>query len=276
MVTTGGAWHLGRMVALDFEASDKVPETARIVTCALIQLGGGQAADKKTWLLDPGVEQNPEAVAVHKVTDAYAKEFGTPAEQGVTEIAQAVGYVVRAGLPLVGHNLGGYDLNLLDAECERHGLGSLAAVCGRPLTRVIDTMTIDRHVVPFRSRVSATQGAYQMRTTAETYEIGWDEAKAHGAEYDAMASARVAWWMGEIAHRPAADRPAWVRALRYRDHFDDLAGLSLDELFDRQQVWHAQWAAGYEAHLRKSSNPDAVIDRSWPLKARAVAEAVSS
>lgn len=267
-------WHLGRMAALDFESSDKIPETARIVTCALIQLGGGQPTAKRTWLLNPGVEQNPEAVAVHKITDAYAQEFGTPAKQGVTEIAQAVAYAVRSRLPLVGHNVGGYDLNLLDAECERHGLGSLEKVCGVPLTRVIDTMTIDRHVVPFRRRVSPTQGPYQMRTTAETYGLVWDEGKAHGAEYDAMASARVAWLMGEIAHRPAGRRPGWVQALRYGDRFDDLAGLTLEELFARQQAWHAEWAAGYESYLRKSE-PDAVIDRSWPLKARAVAGAVA-
>lgn len=262
-------WHLGRMAALDFESSDKIPETARIVTCALIQLGGGQPADAKTWLLNPGVAQNPEAIAVHGITDEHAKACGTPAAQGVTEIAQAVAFAVRAGLPLVGHNIT-YDLTLLDAECERHGLGTLEAVCGQPLTRVVDTMTIDRHVAPFRRRVSPTQGPYQMRTTAETYGLAWDEDKAHGAQYDAMASARVAWLMGEIAHRPAAQRPGWVRALRYGDHFDDLAGISLAELFERQQAWHAEWAAGYEDYLRKSDE-SAVIDRSWPLKARTAA-----
>lgn len=267
-------WHLGRMAALDFEASDKTPETARIVTCALIDVGGGQPTKTRTWLLSPGEPQNPEAIAVHGITDEYAAEHGIPAKQGVTEIAQQVAFLVRSRIPLVGHNLGGYDLNLLDAECARHGLGSLEAVCGQPLSRVIDTMVLDRYTAPFRRRVSPTQGPYQMRTTAETYELAWNEQEAHGAEYDAMASARVAWKMGDIAHRPPEARPAWVQALRGGGRFDDLAGLTLEELFERQQVWHARWAEDFEAHKRRT-DPDAVIDRSWPLKARAT-QAVSS
>ncbi len=268
-------WHLGRMVALDFEASDKVPETARIVTCALIDVGGGQPTNTRTWLLNPGEPQNPEAIEVHGITDEYAAEHGIPAAQGVKEIAQAVGYAVRSRLPLVGHNIGGYDLNLLDAECARHGLGSIEAVSGQPLSRVIDTMVLDRHTAPLRRRVSPTQGPYQMRTTAQTYGLAWSEDEAHGAEYDAMASARVAWKMGDIAHRPAEARPGWVQALRGGGRFDELAGLTLDELFAWQQEWHAQWAYDFEAYLRKSSDPDAVIDRAWPLKSRSV-EAVSS
>lgn len=259
-------WHLGRMAALDFESSDKDPETARIVTCALIRVGGGEPTEPRTWLINPGVAMSPEAIAVHRISDQFAAEHGTPAAQGVKEIATAVAEVVQAGIPLVGHNLGGYDLTLLDAECRRHGLGSLQEACGRPLTRVIDTMVIDRHTAPFRRRVSATQGPYQMRTTAETYGLEWDEASAHGAEYDALASARVAWLMGDIAHRPAAARPLWVRALRDGGaRFDLLAGVSLEELFGLQQGWHAQWAENFEAYLRKS-DADASIDRAWPLR----------
>lgn len=258
-------WHLGRLAALDFEASDKHPETARIVTCALIGVGGGEPADPQRWLLDPGIKQEPEAVAVHGITDEYAAAHGMPAAEGVRQIAGAVAAVVHAGIPLVGHNIT-FDLVLLDRECARHGLGPLEQVCGRPLTRVIDTMVIDRHTAPFRRRVSPTQGPYQMRTTAETYGLPWDEAAAHGADYDAMQSARVAWLMGDIAHRPAADRPQWIRALRDRGaRFDLLAGVTLEELFARQQTWHEAWARDYQEYLRKT-DPDAVVDGSWPLR----------
>jgi len=261
------------MAGLDFESSDKNPATARIVTCALIGVGGGQPTAPRTWLLNPGVAMNPEAIAVHGITDEYAAEHGAPAAAGVKEIAEAVAETVRAGIPLVGHNVGGYDLNLLDSECRRHGLGSLEEVCGRPLTRVVDTMVIDRHTAPFRRRVSPTQGPYQMRTTAEMYGLAWDEASAHGAEYDALASVRVAWLMGDIAHRPASARPDWVRALRDGGaRFDLLAGVSLEELFERQRAWHAAWAQDFEAYLRKS-DASASIDRSWPLRVPAGAVA---
>lgn len=259
-------WHLGRMAALDFEASDKDPATARIVTCALIHVGGGEPTEKREWLLNPGEPQNPEAIKVHGISDEYAAEHGLDATHGVREIAQAIACVVSAGLPLVGHNLGGYDLNLIDAECARHELGSLEAVCGQPLTRVVDTMVIDRYTAPFRRRVSPTQGPYQMRTTAETYGLAWDEDAAHGAEYDALASARVAWLMGDIAHRPPAERPLWVRNLRDGGaRFTRLAGVTLEELFVLQQEWHATWAADFEAYLRKTDE-SASIDRSWPLR----------
>jgi DNA polymerase-3 subunit epsilon len=258
------AWHLGRMFALDFESSDKIPETARIVTCALIAVGGGEPTVTRSWLLNPGIAMEPEAIKVHGITDEYAAEHGMPAADGVAEIAQAVAEVVAAGLPLVGHNLGGYDLNLLNAETQRHGLGTLENVCGQPLSRVIDSMVLDRHAAPFRRRVSPTQGAYQMRTTAEMYGLKWDESQAHGAEYDALKSAQAAWKIGAIAHRPHAERPEWVQALRTQ-RFDELADLSLDELHVCQQGWHAAWASNFEEYLRKS-DPAAVVSREWPLK----------
>src|SRR5690606_18480818 len=156
-------WHVQRMAALDFESSDKDPDTARIVTCALILVNGGIPIDTRTWLLNPGIPMVPEAIEVHGITDEYAAEHGMPAEQGVGEITKAITEVVAAGVPLVGHNIGGYDLNLLDRECRRHLGDSLEGICRQPLTRVIDTMVLDRHAAPYRRRVSDTQGPYQMR-----------------------------------------------------------------------------------------------------------------
>lgn len=264
-------WHLGRLAAFDCESSDKDPETARIVTCALIGLGGGQTTDSSTWLLNPGIAMEPGAIAVHGITDEYAAEHGMPAAEGVRLIAAAVARAVQEGCPLVGHNIT-FDLVLLDRECRRHNFGSLEGICGRPITRVIDTMVIDRHTAPFRRRVSPTQGPYQMRTTAETYGLPWDEAAAHGAEYDATQSARVAYKMGDIAHRAPQDRPEWVRSLRDRGDRFNLLACSLDELFARQQAWHAQWASEFQAYLRKST-VDAVVDPSWPMRPFTVAGA---
>lgn len=99
-------WHTQRLAALDFESSDKDPETARIVTCALILVGGGLDTDKREWLLNPGVPQEPGAIKVHGITDEYAAEHGMPAEQGVGEIAKAIAEVVASGVPVVGHNIG--------------------------------------------------------------------------------------------------------------------------------------------------------------------------
>jgi DNA polymerase-3 subunit epsilon len=256
-------WHLGRMAALDFECSDKDPETARIVTCALIGVGGGEPAEVNRWLLNPGIPMEPGAIAVHRITNEYAAEHGMDAATGVHEIAQQVAKAVAAGTPLVGHNIS-FDLALLDREIRRHGQLGLEEFCEQPLTRVIDTMVIDRHTAPFRRRVSESQGPYQMRTTAETYGLKWDESEAHGAEYDAMQSARVAWMMGDIAHRPAEQRPGWVQDLRDRGAKFELLAIDLETLFLRQKAWHSQWAENYEAYLRKSK-PGATVGREWPL-----------
>lgn len=269
-------WHTQRLAALDFECSDKVPETARIVSCALILVGGGLPVDTRTWEVNPGIAQEPGAIAVHGLTDEYLAEHGQSAAEAVGEIAKAVAEVVAAGTPLVGHNLGGFDLNLLNHECLRHCGDTLEGICRQPLTRVIDTMVLDEHAAPYRRRVSEKQGPYQMRTTAETYGLPWDESAAHGAEYDALQSVRAAYKMGAIAHTPAEERPAWVQALRNRrgpyERFDDLANVTVEELHQRQIKWAADDAASYQEWLRdpvKSGDkhkPDAVIDGTWPLR----------
>ncbi|MFE4718371.1 exonuclease domain-containing protein [Streptomyces sp. NPDC056728] len=263
-------WHTQRLAALDFEASDKDADTARIVTCALILVGGGLDTDTRTWLLNPGIPMEPGAIAVHGITDEYAAEHGQPAEEGVAEIAKAVADVVAANVPLVGHNIGGYDLNLLDRECRRHLGDSLEGVCRQPLTRVIDTMLLDKQVAPFRRRVSETQGPYQMRTTAETYGLGWDEEQAHGAEYDALMSARAAYRMGAIAHQPRSDRPVWVHQLRTH-RFNSLTGVTVEDLHQMQTQWARDNAASFQEWLRTKApadkrDPNAVIDGTWPLR----------
>lgn len=274
------SWHLQRLAALDFEASDKDPETARIVSCALIHVGGGMPTETRTWTINPGIPQEPGAIAVHGLTDEYLAEHGMPADRGISEIGQAVAEAVGVGIPIVGHNLGGFDLNLFDRELGRHHGTTLEELTG-PLTRVIDTMVLDRHAAPYRRRVSDTQGPYQMRTTAETYGLKWDEEQAHGAEYDALKSAQAAWVMGAIAHKPPAARPEWVHALRNGrgpyDRFDDLA-CDVDELHRRQIRWAAADAASYQEWLRspkagEKQDPNAAISGLWPLRPTPVAVA---
>ena len=269
-------WHLQRMAALDFESSDKDPETARIVSCALILVGGGLNTDMSAWTINPGIAQEPGAIAVHGLTDEYLAEHGAPAEQAIGEIAKSVAEVVASGVPLVGHNLGSYDLNLFNHECLRHLGDSLEGICRQPLTRVLDTLVLDKHAAPYRRRVSETQGPYQMRTTAETYGLAWDEEAAHGAAYDALQSARAAYKIGAIAHTRPEDRPDWVQQLRNRrgpyDRFNDLAFVDVEELHRRQIVWAKDDAASYQSWLRDPAksgakhDPKAVIDGSWPLR----------
>lgn len=268
-------WHTQRLAALDFESTDKDPETARIITAALIVVGGGLPPSTRTWLLAPGVPSKPEAIEKHKITDEHAAAHGQPAEEGIHEIATALADAVASSVPVVGHNIGSYDLNLLDRETRRHFGTPLLDVLhfgGGPRLTVLDTMTLDRHAAPYRRRVSETQGPYEMRTSAETYGLEWDEKAAHGAAYDALQSARVAYRIGVIAHKPRAERPPWVLALRNRrgpyEQFDDLADLSAAELHDMQIGWARGQAEGLRDYFARTPGKEHLADgvrTDWPL-----------
>lgn len=256
-------WHLGRLVAFDTETTGVDVESDRIVTAAVYGLDNGERYGIEV-LADPGVETPAEATAVHKITTEYAREHGESAELVVDQVAQMLAdWVGEVGAPIVGHNVP-FDLTLLDRECRRYGLLTLhERLAGRPLY-VIDTRVLDQHAVPYRRRVSETQGARQLITLAQFYGLPWDESAAHGCAYDALVAADVARRIGWLAHTRRRDWPEHVLAER-RLRFESFRDLPLAELHALQIELAAEQAAGLQKHLRKT-NPDAVVDPSWPLR----------
>lgn len=266
-------WHLGRLAALDFETTGTDPEDARIIEAYVGLVGGGQPSiDRQPLLIDPGVEVPDEATNVHGFTGEYLKQHGMPAADGIGKIVSAVRAVWADGIPLVGHNIGQYDLTLLDREMARYGYGPLIDLMGGSYGPVIDTRPISKHLDTWRRRVSPEQGAHALKTCAQVFGIPWVDADAHGARYDALIAARVAWRMGSIAAMPLADRPRIQSGRRDERHlFDDLA-VDLPTLFASQQRWAAEQAASYQQFLRSPKAGDkrdenAVIDGSWPVQA---------
>lgn len=258
-------WHLARMCAFDLETTGVDVESDRIVTAAVIGVGGGHGTEPRTWLADPGVEIPEGAAKVHGITTDVARAKGRPAADVVEEITAALADSLVPGVALVGHNVGGYDLTLLDRECRRHGLKTLSERHPDGLIwPVLDTSALDKQVLPFRRRVSKTQGARQLITLASVYGLRWDEDEAHGCEYDALQAARVAWRIGQLAHTPREQWPDHIRSERTA-LFHQLADLDLEALHHRQIAWAKSQAAGLEKHFRKS-DPTAVVDGSWPLR----------
>ncbi|WP_330349745.1 exonuclease domain-containing protein [Streptomyces sp. NBC_00582] len=257
-------WHLGRLAAFDLETTGVDVETDRIVTAAVDARGGGMEPEAGEWLADPGVEIPVEAYEIHKISTEHARENGDPAEQVVHEVtAELAAQVVKGGAAIVGHNVP-FDLTMLDRECRRYGLPTLHdRLAGHPL-HVIDTRVIDQHAVPYRKRVSETQGARQLITLAQFYGLPWDDEAAHGCSYDAIAAARIACRIGLLAHSRRRDWPEHVLAER-RLRFNALRDLTLAELHARQIEWAAEQAAGLQKHFRKT-DPDAVVDGAWPLR----------
>lgn len=257
-------WHLGRLCAFDLETTGTDVEADRIVTAAAIGLGGGAGTEPSSWLADPGVEIPEGAAAVHGITTEHARAKGRPAVEVVDEVAAALAGYLGTGVPVVGHNVA-YDFTLLDRECRRHQLPTLLdRFVDDVLWPVIDTRVLDTHALPYRKRPSETQGARQLVTLAQVYGLPWVEDDAHGCEYDAMQAARIAYRIGWLAHTDREQWPEHIRTAR-RPRFGELAGLDVEALHHLQTRLATEQAEGLEAHFRKT-DPNAVVDRSWPLR----------
>ncbi|MCX5138363.1 exonuclease domain-containing protein [Streptomyces sp. NBC_00338] len=223
-------WHLGRMAGFDIESTGTDPETARIVTACIVQVGGQQPTVAANWLTDVDGEDIPAgAAAVHGISTEKARTDGVDLRQAVEEISAALAQVIVAGVPVVAMNAR-YDLSLLDREIQRFGFDPLP---GGP---VIDPLVLDKHVDTYRA------GKRTLTHLCQHYQVKLDAA--HSADADAVAACRVAW-------RQAAQ-------------YSELAAMTLDELHAAQIGWAAEQAAGLQAHFRKK-DPEAVVEGAWPL-----------
>lgn len=228
-------WHTQPLMAFDVETTGLDVESTRIVTAAIWRIDPSTRDKLSTeWLIDPGVDIPAEATAVHGITTEHAQRHGSPPDQAVGEIIKLLAEGVTAEAPVVVFNAA-FDLTVLDREMRRHG--HAASFDGA--LRVIDPLVLDKHVDPYR-RGSRTLGAM-----CGHYGIALAPEQAHGAAADALAAARLAW--------------------RLATRFPQLARMDPDTLHQAQVRWREKQAAGLQTHLRRTKNPDAVIDGSWPL-----------
>lgn len=267
------SWHLGRMALFDIESTGIDPFRDRIVTAAVIGVGGGQSTSSQSWLLNPGIEIPQGAIDVHGITNEQAAT-GVDAAAGVLAIAQTVFAASRSGAPIVGHNVV-YDLTLLHAECVRHGLSALAAAVAG-IAPVVDTQIIEKHLDPFRpkepkpwtKRPNDLCGSHQLVECCRLWGIDLSAADAHGAEADALAAGRLAWRLATDPDRFARwDDP---RRPVTRVH---PAGLTLEELHDWQRGVYFQSARSFQAYMRGEArskpdevDPEFVARTEWPVQ----------
>lgn len=264
------SWHLGRMTPFDLETTSPDPEQARIVEAYIGRVHNGSGHppfEPYLVLVNPGVEIPAEASAIHHYDTAYLREFGQDAAASIEEIAARLAASLLEGIPIVGHNVGTYDLTVIDRECRRYGLATLADRTSGVVSPVLDTKILSKHVDPYRRRVSQQQGAQVLKTCAEVFRIPWSDDAAHGARYDALISARVAWRMGAIAVMPKDQRPK-LASNASRDLFDHLA-VPLSQLCVSQERWAAEQAASYADYLRKLAGQAQTPDEQAALTAQA-------
>jgi DNA polymerase-3 subunit epsilon len=229
-------WHTGRLAAFDIETTGVDPEHDRIVTAAVSVVGGGQPAEHRSWLVDPGIEIPADATSVHGITTERAQAEGRISGEAIEEIAAALAEQLRNGVPIVAFNAR-FDLTVLDRETHRHGLRPLLDQVGGPNGMlVVDPRILDKQFDRFR-RGKRTLGA-----VCEHYRVTLDDA--HAANADAIAAARVAYRLG-----------ATVAELRDMD---------LRVLHRAQVSWAAEQAASLEQYFRGQGRNERV-ERAWPI-----------
>ena len=246
-------WWDSRLAAFDVESSGVDVENDRIVSAAVVLVGGGLKPEPMSLLIDPGVEIPAEATAVHGITNARVRAEGLPARDGLTGLRAVLEAVIEAGHPLVVMNAR-FDLTLFDRELRRHGLQPL------PAARVVDPFVIDKHLDRYR------RGSRKLDALCAHYGVGLDDA--HEAGSDALAAARLAYWIGK--------RGVVVRRVRNADDGRELARLrrdweacrhDLDRLHAAQAGWARTQAEGLAEYFRgKGQHEDAAgVSLHWPL-----------
>jgi DNA polymerase III epsilon subunit-like protein len=273
-------WWQQRMLGFDLETTGPLPEEARIVTAALVEVGGGEPTVTRTWLADPGVPIPEEATAVHGVSTEQAQADGRPVVDVVAEVLEHLRQFVKVGLPVVIFNAR-YDLTVLDRECRRLGLDPL-----RPeLLLVVDPSVIDKWLWRFRkSLLWGEDGPSSRRLDGMCRVYDAELDVAHDAAFDALAACRLAYRMGqrgEVVRRVRNGQDGRELAALKREW--DQVRMSLPQLHAAQMRWaleerrrfaeykrrhagelyDAGDAAGAEAELVEAGRIRA--ERGWPV-----------
>jgi DNA polymerase-3 subunit epsilon len=226
-------WHSGLLGSYDCETTGTDPFSARLVSAAFVTSAGA----RHEFLVDPGVEIPAGAAAVHGISTEHARLHGGDPAVALERIATLLAEHLSAGAPLIVFNAP-FDLTLLEAELERHGLKALRDRV-RAVAPIVDPLLIDRTLDRYRkgSRTLEAQCAY----------YGVVIESPHDACADALAALGV----------------AKAQAAR----FPDLAAATPSELHARQVEWKVRSDedfAAYKARRGEVYQPEP----GWPLRIR--------
>ena len=230
-------WTYGRLHGFDLETTSTDPQTARIVTGAVVQYGGGRPTIPRTWVSDVGgAEIPPDATRIHGFTSEAARAAGRPAAVVVEEITTALAAAVEEGHPLVIMNAV-YDLTVLDREARRYGVLPLF---DRVCPTVLDPYVLDKRVRRYRT------GGRTLTDLCRHYVVPLEGA--HSSEGDATAACDLVRKMGR----------------RYRA----LSSLSLEQLHQEQVAWAREQNAELRDYFARTPGKEEWargVSLEWPL-----------
>lgn len=240
------------LVSVDTETTSKHAEEARVIDIAAAYVTPGQPLDLRQSYVDPGMPIPPDSIEVHGITDVKIQAEGKPAVEILDLFLGEIAAAMRDGAVLLIQNAR-YDATVFQCEAARLGIPSLTDRLGGPIAPVLDPIVVDRRLIRFRRKVSDTQGARSLKTLAAIYGVEWDDEQAHGAAYDALTTARVAWKMAswcalprhELMRKQTCLSAAWKK-VRDEDAewFAKVAAMSPMELHEAQVGWAEEQAEG--------------------------------
>lgn len=250
-------WWDGRLVGFDLETTGTDPEEARIVSAALVEVGGGLPLRERAWLVDPGIEIPEAASAVHGISTKRAREEGVPAEVAVPEIVMALQEALTAPVPLVIFNAR-YDLTVLDREASRHDVDPY------PPRWVVDPLVLDRWLDRYR------RGSRKLDAMLAQHGVDVGH-EAHDATSDALNACRLAWKLVRVSGQRAvklrvrSEDDGRERARMWRQW--DSVRVDLAALHDFQAAVAWQEADRLAAYFARVGRVDdaAGVRREWPV-----------
>jgi DNA polymerase-3 subunit epsilon len=228
------AWHREPMLAFDLETTGPEPNTARIVTAAVVIVDSTGIVGSRNWLVDPGIEIPEGASAIHGITTEQARNEGMQPRTAVQEISDALADWLGHGTPVIAFNAA-YDFTVLDRECQRHFIQPLGARFA-DVAPVIDPFVIDKQVDRFR------KGKRILTVTCEHYRVSMTDA--HSSIGDALGAARIAFALAE----------------RYR-----ALQIDLMDLHAQQRAWRKEQSVGLAQYFARIGKPEPV-NGEWPVQ----------
>lgn len=233
-------WPDGSFLALDIETTGTDAWDDRIVTASLVEVGAGLKQNIQSWLLNPGVPIPAEAEAIHGISTVHVSRNGVTPAQALEEITSRVAAWLEVFNPVVVFNAS-FDLTMLEAENERHGVATLVERLGQSRP-VIDPIVLDKQMDTYR------KGRRTLGDLAELYGVPLENA--HSSAADAAAAALL---VPRIAAR-----------------YPELADYTLDALHDAQEHWRREQQLSLAAYFERQGNLEAArsMRLGWPTALR--------
>lgn len=238
-------WIKRELLLFDTETDAADPEQAYLIQGALVHIRPGQPRGTWTSIAQPRRDIPDEAAGVHGIPTRRAQQEGRPIKVVLTELLDGLAAWTKHNV-LVGHNIG-YDLTVLDRECQRV-LDREFPIRGP----VVDTLLLDKRCDKWR------KGSRQLSDQCRHYGLELGD-NAHEALADAVAAGQLAWKLVARSANNRWPRSRWGPDASERHARALVAADNAGSLHTFQAKWHEEGQRGLAAYWR---TPKAVA-KTW-------------